>query len=159
MKNRKEIVFECPGDSFAEASQRDDLLANQRVDGRFDRAKEERACQSNPFEPLLRLCALPLPLCELRLRLWLLRLAVEPLGRREPLPERVDPLRDVRAFAPAELARALLFEGDPFDDPALLLDRELLDDLLLLCLLPEDLLVAATAHPSSSRTLLQDQYP
>ena len=121
---------------------------------------------TNPFEPLLRLCALPLPLCELRLRLcelrlrlWLLRLAVEPLGRREPLPDRVDPLGDVRAFAPAELARALLFEGDPFDDPALLLDRELLDDLLLLCLLPEDLLVAATAHPSSSRTLFTRPVP
>ena len=121
---------------------------------------------TNPFEPLLWLCvlrlgpcALRLRLCVLRLRLWLLRLAVVPLDRREPLPEREDPLPDVRAFAPAELARALLFEGDPFDEPPLLLDRELLDDLLLLCLLPEDLLVAATAHPSSSRTLLRHQYP
>jgi hypothetical protein len=121
---------------------------------------------TNPFEPLLRLwalpprlCVLPLRLCVLRLRLWLLRLAVAPLERREPLPEREDPLRDVGAFAPAELARALVFEGEAFDDPALLLDRELLDDLLLVCLLPEDLLVAATAHPSSSRTLLEGSVP
>jgi hypothetical protein len=121
---------------------------------------------TNPFEPLLRLwalplrlCVLPLRLCVLRLRLWLLRFAVAPLERREPLPEREDPLRDVRAFAPAELARALVFEGELFDEPALLLDRELLDDLLLVCLLPEDLLVAATAHPAPSRTLLASSIP
>jgi hypothetical protein len=109
---------------------------------------------TNPFEPLLRLWVLRLPLrlWVLRLRLWLLRLAVEPLDLREPLLEREEPLREVRALAPEELARALLFEAEPFDEPLLPLERELLDDLVLLCLLPDDLLEAATAHPSLSRT-------
>jgi hypothetical protein len=121
---------------------------------------------TNPFELLLRLWVLRLRLWVLRLRLWvlrprlwLLRLAVEPLDFREPLLEREEPLRDVLAFAPEELARAPLLEADPFDEPLLPLARELLDDLLLPCLLPDDLLEAATAHLSLSRTLLVKPVP
>jgi hypothetical protein len=80
-----------------------------------------------------------------------LRFAVEPPDRFEPdaLLERRDPLAADRAFAPDELARARLFDAEPFDDLLLLLDAEPPDDLLFVCLLPEDLLFAATAHPSS----------
>jgi hypothetical protein len=53
------------------------------------------------------------------------------------LLEREEALRVERAFAPEELAFARL------------LDAEAPDDLLLLCLLPEVFLLAATAHPSS----------
>jgi hypothetical protein len=83
---------------------------------------------------LLRLCVLRLPLL-----LGVVRFAVEPLERFEPLLERAealrddplrdDPLRDVLALAPDELARAVLFDAarpepelfdaDPFDDPLL----------------------------------------
>ena len=53
---------------------------------------------------------------------------------------RVEPdfaaLRVERVFAPDELALALLFDADP------------LDDRLFACLLPDVLLLAATAHPS-----------
>jgi hypothetical protein len=97
---------------------------------------------SDRLDPLLRLCGVrlrELRLCELRLcelRLWLRR-AVAPLERFEPLLEREEALRVERAFAPEELAFARL------------LDAEAPDDLLLLCLLPEVFLLAATAHPSS----------
>jgi hypothetical protein len=107
------------------------------------------------FDPLLRLCALGR--CWLRLRLWLVRLAVAALERFEPLLEREEPLRDERALAPDELALArdelaLAPEELAFarEEPVLglLLDAEPLDDLLLVCLLPEDFLLAATALPS-----------
>jgi hypothetical protein len=104
---------------------------------------------TTPFELAPWLCGVRL--CELRLRLWVLRFAVEPPDRFEPdaLLERRDPLAADRAFAPDELARARLFDAEPFDDLLLLLDAEPPDDLLFVCLLPEDLLFAATAHPSS----------
>jgi hypothetical protein len=88
-----------------------------------------RTVPTKPFEPLLGLGAL-------RLRLALLRLALVPL-------------REVRAFAPDELARARLRDPELLDDLPLAFDAVPLDDLLLLCLLPEDLPLAATAHPSS----------
>jgi hypothetical protein len=88
-----------------------------------------RTVPTKPFDPLLRLCAL-------RLRLALLRLAVAAL-------------REVRSFAPDELARARLRDPELFDDLPLAFDAVPLDDLLLVCLLPEDLPLAATAHPSS----------
>ena len=85
---------------------------------------------------MLRLCERPLlepRLCGLRLR------ALEPpLDRFAPLLERdADALRVERDFAPDELALALLFDAEP------------LDERLFVCLLPEALLFAATAHPSS----------
>jgi hypothetical protein len=98
---------------------------------------------TKPFLPLPGLCVLRL--LELRL---VLRLAVEPLERFEPLleraealrddPLRADPLRDVLALAPDELARAVLFDAAPlapelFD--AELFDADPFDDPLLRCLL------------------------
>ena len=82
--------------------------------------------------------------------------ALEPLlVRFAPLPERDEPalrvepdlaalrvepdfaaLRVERVFAPDELVLALLFDPEP------------LDDRLFACLLPDVLLLAATAHPS-----------
>jgi hypothetical protein len=94
---------------------------------------------TTPLELLLGLCVLPpllLRLCELRLRLCVLpplrlcvlRFAVEPPERFEPLLDRAEPLRVERALAPDELALALLFDAaEPFGD------------LLLVCLLPEAL--------------------
>ena len=91
---------------------------------------------TKPSFPLLRLCVLRLPLL-----LGVVRFAVEPLERFEPLLERAeavrddplrddplcddplrddplrddplrdDPLRDVLALAPDELARAVLFDA------------------------------------------------
>jgi hypothetical protein len=85
------------------------------------------------------------------LRLGALRFAVEAADCFEPDPllERREPLPADRAFAPDELARARLFDPDAFDDLLLLRDADPLDGLLFVCLLPEDLLFAATAHPSS----------
>ena len=98
---------------------------------------------TKPFLPLPPLCVVRL--LELRL---VLRLAVEPLERFEPLleragalrddPLRADPLRDVLALAPDELARAVLFDAAPlepelFDEE--LFDADPFDDPLLRCLL------------------------
>lgn len=86
----------------------------------------------------------------------MLRFALEPLERFEPLLERADalrddPLRDDRAVAPDELVRALLFAAELLDAELLdadLLDPEPVDDPVLRCLLPEarlDALLAANA--------------
>jgi hypothetical protein len=112
---------------------------------------------TKPLLPLLRLCVLrllELRLCVRRLlevRLCGVRFALEP-ERFEPLLERDEPLRDERAFAPDELVLALLFEADPFDGLLLLLDAEPLADLLLVCLLPDVLPLAATLFPLRSKT-------
>ena len=80
----------------------------------------------------------------------MLRFAVEPLERFEPLleraealredPLRADPLRDVLALAPDELARAVLFdaarpEPELLDAEPELFDADPFDDPLLRCLL------------------------
>jgi hypothetical protein len=106
---------------------------------------------TTPFELSLWLCGA---------RLCALRFAVEAPDRLEldPLLERREPLPADRGFAPAELARARLFDPEAFEDPLLLLEVEPLADLLFVCLLPDDLLFAATAHPSSSWTLLVERF-
>ena len=89
-----------------------------------------------------------------------LRFAVEPLERFEPLPERADalrddplraePLRDVLALAPDELARAVLFDAAPLEPElfdaelfdAELFDADPFDDPLLRCLLVDAFLAA-----------------
>jgi hypothetical protein len=109
---------------------------------------------------LLRLCVLRLPLL-----LGVVRFAVEPLERFEPLLERAealrddplrddplrdDPLRDVLALAPDELARAVLFdaarpEPELLDAAPLepeLFDADPFDDPLLRCLLLDAFLAA-----------------
>jgi hypothetical protein len=108
--------------------------------------------------PLLRLCVRPL--LELRL---VLRFAVEPPERFEPLLERAevlrdaplrdvplrdDPLRelpDVLALAPDELARAVLFDAVPLEPDRFeeaLFDADPFDDPLLRCLLLDAFLAA-----------------
>ena len=110
---------------------------------------------TKPLFPLLRLCVL-----RLSLLLGVVRFAVEPLERFEPLLERAeavrddppsdDPLRDVLALAPDELARAVLFDAAR-PEPELLdaapLEPELFDagpfdDPLLRCLLLDAFLAA-----------------
>ena len=110
---------------------------------------------TKPFLPLPPLCVVRL--LELRL---VLRFAVEPLERFEPLLERAealrddplrdDPLRDVLALAPDELARAVLFdaarpEPELLDAAPLepeLFDADPFDDPLLRCLLLDAFLAA-----------------
>ena len=100
---------------------------------------------TKPSFPLLRLCVLRLPLL-----LGVVRFAVEPLERLEPLLERAealrddplrdDPLRDVLALAPDELARAVLFDAAR-PEPELF-DADAFDDPLLRCLLLDAFLAA-----------------
>ena len=115
---------------------------------------------TKPSRPLLRLCVLGLPLL-----LGVVRFAVEPLERFEPLLERAealrddllrddplrdDPLRDVLGLAPDELARAVLFdaarpEPELLDAAPLepeLFDADAFDDPLLRCLLLDAFLAA-----------------
>ena len=111
---------------------------------------------TKPLFPLLRLCVLRLPLL-----LGVVRFAVEPLERFEPLLERAealrddplrdDPLRDdLFALAPDELARAVLFdaarpEPELLDAAPLepeLFDADPFDDPLLRCLLLDAFLAA-----------------
>jgi hypothetical protein len=115
---------------------------------------------TKPSFPLLRLCVLRLPLL-----LGVVRFAVEPLERFEPLLERAealrddllrddplrdDPLRDVLGLAPDELARAVLFdaarpEPELLDAAPLepeLFDADPFDDPLLRCLLLDAFLAA-----------------
>ena len=110
---------------------------------------------TKPSFALLRLCVLRLPLL-----LGVVRFAVEPLERLEPLLERAealrddplrddplrdDPLRDVLALAPDELARAVLFDAarpEPELFDAELFDADPFDDPLLRCLLLDAFLAA-----------------
>lgn len=111
---------------------------------------------AGPFALPATLLTVPSIPSWLLLRLCVLRFALEPLERFEPLLERADalrddPLRDDRAVAPDELVRALLFAAELLDAELLdadLLDPEPVDDPVLRCLLPEarlDALLAANA--------------